>query len=69
MSPKDEAAKTVERMKTETIHAQAMQLEYMRRRLDEVEQQNKTLEAEARTLRLKLSSANRMLDKLQGGTA
>jgi hypothetical protein len=63
MSEKDKLAMTVDRMKTETIHAQAMQLEFMRRRLDDTEQRNLELTRENRTLMLKLSAANKALEK------
>jgi 3'-phosphoadenosine 5'-phosphosulfate sulfotransferase (PAPS reductase)/FAD synthetase len=66
MSEKDKLAMTVDRMKTETIHAQAMQLEFMRRRLDDAEQKNLELTKENRTLMLKLAAANRALEKAIG---
>lgn len=58
----EKAAKTVERMKTETIHAQAMQLQYMRERLIALEDQVKQLSVANRTLELKLSAANRVIN-------
>ncbi len=57
------AAKTVDRMKTETIHAQAMQLEYMRLRLVDLESQVKQLTKEKRSLELKLSSSQRLIQQ------
>jgi hypothetical protein len=66
MSPKDEALKTVDRMKTETIHAQALQLEYLRNRLIATEDDVTRLTKENRTLQLKLMSANRIVNQQQG---
>ena len=66
-TPKETAAKTVDRMKTETIHAQALTLEYLRRRVDELEQEIKTLTKSQRSLQLKLLSANRTIERMQGG--
>jgi hypothetical protein len=66
MSPKDEALKTVDRMKTETIHAQALQLEYLRNRLIATEDDVTRLAKENRTLQLKLMSANRIVNQQQG---
>lgn len=54
-------------MKTETIHAQALTLEYLRRRVDELEQANTKLTEANRSLQLKLLSANRTIDRIQGG--
>ena len=54
-------------MKTETIHAQALTLEYLRRRVDELEQEIKTLTKSQRSLQLKLLSANRTIERMQGG--
>lgn len=59
----ENAAKTVDRMKTETIHAQAMQLEYMRLRLMDLESQVKQLTKEKRSLELKLSSSQRLIQQ------
>lgn len=59
----ENAAKTVDRMKTETIHAQAMQLEYMRLRLVDLESQLKQLTKERRSLELKLSSSQRLIQQ------
>lgn len=59
----ENAAKTVDRMKTETIHAQAMQLEYMRLRLVDLESQVKQLTKEKRSLELKLSSSQRLIQQ------
>ena len=66
MTPKEQAAKSVDRMKTETIHAQALTLEYLRRRVDELEQVNKTLTETTRSLQLKLTAANRTIERMQG---
>lgn len=63
----EKAAKTVERMKTETIHAQAMQLEYMRLRLISLEDEVKQLTKEKRSLELKLRCSQRTIE-LQGAT-
>ena len=54
-------------MKTETIHAQALMLEYLRRRVDELEQANTKLTEANRSLQLKLLSANRTIERIQGG--
>ena len=53
-------------MKTETIHAQALTLEYLRRRVDELEQINTKLPDSNRSLQLKLLSANRTIDRMKG---
>ena len=53
-------------MKTETIHAQALTLEYLRRRIDELEQINTKLTESNRSLQLKLLSANRTIDRMKG---
>lgn len=63
----EKAAKTTERMKTETIHAQAMQLEYMRLRLISLEDEVKQLTKEKRSLELKLRSSQRIIER-QGAT-
>lgn len=65
-TPKEQAKVNTERLKTEAIHAQAMQLEYMRQRLLAAEDEVKRLTNENRTLQLKLSSANRVLEQLKG---
>jgi len=57
----EKAAKTVDRMKTETIHAQAMQLEYMRGRLVALEDEIKQLRKDKRSLELKLLSSQRII--------
>lgn len=67
MSAKDEALKTVDRMKTETIHAQALQLEYLRNRLIATEDDVTRLAKENRTLQLKLMSANKIVNQQQQG--
>lgn len=63
----EKSAKTIERMKTETIHAQAMQLEYMRLRLISLEDEVKQLTKEKRSLTLKLSASQRIIER-QGAT-
>ena len=63
----EKAAKTTERMKTETIHAQAMQLEYMRLRLISLEEEVKQLTKENRSLGFKLKAAQRHIEQ-QGET-
>jgi len=60
------AAKTVDRMKTETIHAQAMQLEYIRMRLIASEDEVKRLRDTNRSLELKLISSQKLIQQLQG---
>ena len=65
-TPKEQAEKSVDRMKTETIHAQALTLEYLRRRVDELEQINTKLTESNRSLQLKLLSANRTIDRMKG---
>lgn len=55
-------------MKTETIHAQALTLEHLRRRVDELEQLNKTLNETTRSLQLKLTAANRTIERMQGAS-
>lgn len=67
MSAKDEALKTVDRMKTETIRAQALQLEYLRNRLIATEDEVTRLAKENRTLQLKLMSANKIVNQQQQG--
>lgn len=62
-SPRDVVVKTVDRMKTETIHAQALQLEYLRQRLIESEDLIKKLTADKRTLELKLLASQRILQQ------
>jgi hypothetical protein len=49
-------------MKTEAIHAQAMQLEYMRLRLIDLEDQVKQLTKDKRSLELKLMSSQRIIN-------
>jgi hypothetical protein len=58
----EKAAKSIERMKTEAIHAQAMQLEYMRLRLIDLEDQVKQLTKDKRSLELKLMSSQRIIN-------
>jgi len=65
MSAKDEALKSVDRMKTETIHAQALQIEYLRQRLIAAEDEINRLTKDNRGLQLKLTSANKTLSQLQ----
>lgn len=65
MTQAEKAAKTVERMKTETIHAQAMQLEYIRQRLIAAEDEVKQLRNTNRSLELKLKSSQRLIEQLQ----
>jgi len=62
----EKAAKTTERMKTETIHAQAMQLEYMRLRLISLEDEVKQLSKDKRSLELKLASSQRIINQIGG---
>jgi predicted RNase H-like nuclease (RuvC/YqgF family) len=65
MTPKDDAAKSAERMKTEAIHAQAMQIKYLTERLIDTEDEVQRLMELNRTLQLKLTSANKTLSQLQ----
>lgn len=58
---KEQAIKTIDRMKSETIHAQALQLEYMRNRLVEAEDEISKLLKDKRSLELKLISAQRLI--------
>ena len=65
MSAKDEALKSVDRMKTEAIHAQALQIEYLRQRLIAAEDEINRLTKDNKGLQLKLTSANKTLSQLQ----
>lgn len=62
----EKAAKSVDRMKNETIHAQAMTLDFLRRRIDELEQVNKNLLETSASLKAKLLSANRTIERIEG---
>lgn len=68
MTTKEDALKTVDRMKTETIHAQSLQIKYLTERLIAAEDEIKRLATENRSLKLKLTSANKTVAQLQGGT-
>lgn len=63
MTQSEKTAKTVDRMKTEAIHAQAMQLEYMRLRLISLEDEVKQLTKEKRSLQLKLTASQRIIEQ------
>jgi 23S rRNA maturation mini-RNase III len=65
MTPKEEALKSAERMKTEAIHAQALQIKYLTERLIEAEDEIKRLAKNNQSLTLKLTSANKTLSQLQ----
>lgn len=67
-TPAQKAAKTVDRMKTETIHAQAMTLDHLRRRVDELEQAQKALLEANASLKAKLLAANRTIERIQPST-
>jgi hypothetical protein len=65
MTPKEAAAKSTERMKTEAIHAQAIQIKYLTERLIDAEDEAQRLMEVNRTLELKLTSVNKTLSQLQ----
>jgi threonine synthase len=65
MTPREAAAKSTERMKTEAIHAQAMQIKYLTERLIDAEDEVERLNEVNRTLQLKLLAANKTLSQLQ----
>lgn len=62
----EKAKQSIERMKTETIHAQAMTLNHLRNRIDELEQLNRSLIEANHSLKLKLTSANKVVVQLKG---
>ena len=65
MTPREAAAKSTERMKTEAIHAQSMQIKYLTERLIEAEDEAKRLTEANKNLQLKLMAANKTLSQLQ----
>lgn len=63
MTAAEKAAKATERMKTETIHAQAMQLEYMRKRLISLEDEVKQMLETNASLTSKLKASQRIIEQ------